>query len=95
MSLKCKVVQGILQQLLHDMTTVSNQADEALLVQSKLINLVTDIQGFDSKLDRHLTVLKSVNANPIANYYWLLFVAIYVISLPPSPTPLPCENGCV
>ena len=78
-SLKCKAVQGILQQLLHDVTSVSDQADEVKLVQSKLMNLVTGIQGVDSSLDRHLTDLKSVNANPIANYYWLLFVAIYII----------------
>ena len=78
--LKYKAVQGILQKLLHDVTTDKNQADEAKLNPCKLMDLLAEIQVVDSSLDKHLTVLKSVNTNPIANYYWLLFVAIYIIA---------------
>jgi hypothetical protein len=74
-----KLVQISLQHL-HAMTTAAHQAADLKGIEGKLMELVAEIQSTNSSMDAHLATLKSINSNPIANYYWLLFVALYVVA---------------
>ncbi len=68
-------MQGLLQQL---QTLTSTEGKISLKeVEPKMSELSEKIYESDNAIAHIVTTLKKANQNPIASYYWLLFVFIY------------------
>ena len=69
-----KHMQGLLQQL-QVLTTEGSlkMAD----IDPKVSELTALMHESDDSITSIVTTLKNTNQNPVANYYWLLFIAIY------------------
>ena len=67
-------MQGLLQQL---QSAILEKKDNLSVVESKFLELSKEMQESTSVMANIVDTLKSANVNPIANYYWLLFVFIY------------------
>ena len=68
-------MQGLLQQLqtLVSIGESSNERD----IEPKITELTVLMNNSDDSVASIVTALKNSNVNPIANYYWLLFVFMY------------------
>ena len=69
-------MQGLLEQLQVLMSPERNAPYKE--IESKITELSDEIHKSNSFITKIVSTLKSANQNPIANYYWVLFVLIYV-----------------
>lgn len=70
-----KEMHGLLQQL--QMLTSPEVKTSLKEIEPKITELSNKINESDESIAMIVHTLKSTSQNPIANYYWLLFVGIY------------------
>jgi hypothetical protein len=64
---------------LQELQLLTNKNSEIELndLEYKVTELSSAMKNAESLLENLLVHLKSANMNPVANYYWLIFVAVY------------------